>query len=201
MVGYTFQKIYTPPRQQALSSSTTPKGWFLDTDPSRAGRRPSKDGLSAVLVAPESSTAGLWARHGMCRTFVRRLPEHKIYGPAHQITPSETISRRGPSGSCTQHRWVKRLTEAERRDPPSMPDCPGFRASDRTHWSVDDRAGRKNIPSPSSCWIGIFKTFFECEERPRIHARDPSLSDYEGKLADTLAYSRRSGKYDSSGLG
>jgi lysophospholipase L1-like esterase len=191
MVGDSLSKnfyISSPASMLWRARTERQKDWFLDTDPSPGSVDSLYERLDKVtpLVATEYSTAGaLVAPRHATEPLVRRLA--RTQNLRRQIT-RVTHAKRFPDVVLlwighNNTDWVKRLTEAERRDPSS-----GLRRLAREFGAsytdelevLIDRAGKEKHPVAVVVFgLADFKTFFEMRRKAAaIHARDPARYPY-----------------------
>jgi lysophospholipase L1-like esterase len=162
--------------------------WFLDTDPSPGSVNSLFERLDKVtpLVATEYSTAGaLVAPRHATEPLVRRLA--RTQNLRRQITQI-TKAKRFPDVVLlwighNNTDWVKRLTEAERRDSSKglLRLAQEFEASYADELEVlIDRAGKEKHPVAVVVFgLADFRTFFEMRRQAAaIHARDPTRYPY-----------------------
>jgi lysophospholipase L1-like esterase len=191
MVGDSLSKhfyISSPASMLWRARTERQRDWFLDTDPSPGSVDSLYERLNEVtpLVATEYSTAGaLVAPRRATEPLVRRLA--RTENLRRQIT-RVTHAKRFPDLVLfwighNNTDWVKRLTEAEQRDPST-----GLRRLAREFGAsyadelevLIDRAGKEKHPVAIVVFgLADFKTFFEMRRQAAaIHTRDPARYPY-----------------------
>ena len=191
MVGDSLSKnfyISSPASMLWRARTERQKNWFLDTDPSPGSVDSLYERLDEVtpLVATEYSTAGaLVAPRHATEPLVRRLA--RTQNLRRQITQI-TKAKRFPDVILlwighNNTDWLKRATEAERRDPSKGLQrlAREFGASYADELEVlIRRAGKEKHPVAVVVFgLADFKTFFEMRRKAAaLHARDPALYPY-----------------------
>lgn len=191
MVGDSLSKnfyISSPASMLWRARTERQKNWFLDTDPSPGSVDSLYERLNKVtpLVATEYSTSGaLVAPRRATETLVRRLARtQNLRRQIAEVTranrfPDVVLLWIGHNNTD----WVKRLTEAERRDPskalPRLAREFGASYADELEVLLD-RAGKEKHPVAVVVFgLADFRTFFEMRRKAAaMHARDPARYPY-----------------------
>jgi len=191
MVGDSLSKnfyISSPASMLWRARTERQKDWFLDTNPAPGSVDSLYERLNKVtpLVATEYSTAGaLVAPRPATEPLVRRLA--RTQNLRRQIA-EVTRANRFPDVVLlwighNNIDWVKRLTEAERRDPskalPRLAREFGASYADELEVLID-RAGKEKHPVAVVVFgLADFRTFFEMRRKAAtMHARDPARYPY-----------------------
>ena len=191
MVGDSLAKnfyISSPASMLWRARTERQKDWFLDTDPAPGSVDSLYEKLDEVtpLVATEYSTSGaLVAPPHATETFVRRLA--RTQNLRRQITQI-TQAKRFPDVILlwighNNSDWVKRLTEAERRD-----SSRGLRRlaqefeanyADELNGLIDRAGKEKHRVAVVVFGLADFRTFFEMRRKAAAaHALDPARYPY-----------------------
>jgi lysophospholipase L1-like esterase len=191
MVGDSLSKnfyISSPASMLWRARTERQKDWFLDTNPAPGSVDSLYERLNKVtpLVATEYSTAGaLVAPRPATEPLVRRLARtQNLRRQIAEVTranrfPDVVLLWIGHNNTD----WVKRLTEAERREPskalPRLAREFGASYADELEVLID-RAGKQKHPVAVVVFgLADFRTFFEMRRKAAaIHARDPARYPY-----------------------